>query len=186
MMNVKKMKVANFKYYIVLALCAVVITLSIISIIKRPKETSSVTQRQGPFDPELYYNKEMPNFERDGKEREINFPTNKNILILGVNREVAETIQRYDRLFEKLDFSAYDVEIIILTNREEHRESKYVKTYYYNNAEFDRYFKIGEESKFVLLVNKENRIKHYMDRMIALHNIRLLIERFRSKERNES
>lgn len=180
------MKVGDFKYYIILALCVVVIALSVISFLKRPKETSGVIQRQDSFDPELYYNKEMPNFELDGKERKINFPTNKNILILGVNREVDKTIRRYDRLFEKLDFSAYDVEIIILTNREKHRESKYVKTYYYNSAEFDRYFKIGEGSRFVLLVNKENRIKHYMDRMIALHNIRLLIERFRSKEKNES
>lgn len=185
-MNQEKKKSRNFKYYIILTLCVVVIALCIISFFKRPKEeTSGVTQKHGPFDPEPYYNKKMPNFEPGVKEGKINFPTTKNMLILGVNREVDATVQLYDRFFETLDMSAYDLEIIILTNEEKHRESKYVKTYYYSSAEFDRYFKIGDGFKFVLLVDKNNRIKHYMDRMIDLHNLKLLIERFGPGEKNE-
>ena len=186
-MNQGNKKTSNFKYYIILALCVVIIILSILSITKKPtqKDPSRVTQKQGPFDPEPYYNKEMPNFELGITEGKINFPSNKNILILGVNTEVDATIQLYDRFFETLDMSAYNVEIMILTNKEKHRESKYVKTYYYRSAEFDRYFKIGDGFKFVLLVDKNNRIKHYMDRMIDLHNLKLLIERFGPGEKNE-
>lgn len=173
----------NLKYIIILAICLVIILLSIRMFLKPPQHPSSqeedqVTRDSVYFDAEAYYDKEMPAVELDLGERKIVFPNHKNILLLGINREVNATIRLYDELLEKLDQGRYDIEVIILTRQAEFTPSRFVKTYRYDNDGFDGFFKIREDGKFVLLVDKANRIKHFLDKMTDPYNVKLLMDRF--------
>jgi hypothetical protein len=173
----------NLKYVIILAICFVIILLSVRMFLKppqpsHPQEEEQVTRDSVYFDAGAYYDKEMPAVELNLGERKIVFPNHKNILLLGINREVNATIRFYDELFEQLDPDRYDIEVIILTRQPGFTPSRFVKTYRYDNAGFDSFFKIKEDGKFVLLVDKTNRIKHFLDKMTEPYNIKLLMDRF--------
>jgi hypothetical protein len=178
----------NLKYIIILVICFVIILLSIRAFLKPPQpshrhegEEDQVTRDSVYFDAAAYYDKEMPSVELNLGERKIVFPNHKNMLLLGINREVNATIRVYDQLFEQLELDRYDIEVVILTRRPEFTPSRFVKTYRYDNAGFDRFFKIKEDGKFVLLVDKTNRIKHFLDKMTEPYNIKLLMDRFYGK-----
>lgn len=175
----------NLKYIIILVICFVIILLSIRTFLKPPQHA----QRQGGdeeqltrdsvyFDAEAYYDKEMPAVELNLGERKVVFPNQRNMLLLGINGEVNATIRAYDELFEQLELGRYDIEVIMLTRKPQFTPSRFVKTYRYDNPGFDRFFKIEKNGKFVLLVDKSNRIKHFLDKMTDPYNIKLLMDRF--------
>ena len=166
----------NVKYVIMFLISVIVILININLYINNPKK--KLTRKIGYIDYSIFYNKIIPNFKFNLNGKTIQFPYKKNILIIGLNREVDLSINLIDdRVFKNIILDQYNLDIIILTKMKKFKKSLYVNTYTYSNESFDKYFKIGVDDKFTLLV-ENNTIKHYVKELIAVDNIKALIGRY--------
>jgi hypothetical protein len=174
------MRSGNLKYFLIIGLCVLVIGLCVLELTRKPPDPEpGVTMRQGNFDPEPYYGKQMPPFVLTAEKGGIRFPNGRNTLVLGVNREVEATLELYRLFFAEIEPKEYDLDIVVVTNRHALSPAGGIKCVYYDNEEFDDFFAVAEDGKFVLLVDSFNRIRHYTDRMIPKHDVWLLVQRFK-------
>jgi len=174
----------NIKLLILTILALVLIVInsaSIINNIKQPDINRSGIKRS-PVSPLTFYDKEFPEItftSKDGKT--INLPDNRNHIIIGLNEHFEQDIEKLYWYLKNFDLSKYDVDIIAVSVEKEFKDSKGIDVYHYDSVKLGEFFHLSDFRNFILIVNKNNKVKYFKYEFIDITPLRLLINKFKKE-----
>ena len=103
----------------------------------------------------------------------------KNYLTFLYNRQFDRDIEVLYWYLKNFDLSKYDVDIMAVSLEKDFKDSKGFDVYHYDSVKLGEFFHLSDFRNFILIVNKNDKVKYFKYEFISLNELELLIKKFK-------
>ena len=166
----------KFKYSIILVISAIIIILNVafLNLIKN-KPTPDIPETKTLKYYDTYFTNLMI---YNNKGENLKLPDFRNTILIGLNKDFEKKFDKVYQFISTFDLTNYNVRILIVLDedviKQLHSNSK---VFFYSDKEFTKYYNLDENSNFIFLIDKFNKIRYYASNLISKNDLKLLIER---------
>jgi hypothetical protein len=170
----------NFRFIILLLIAAVIIIIEmdkVRTVFYNMFNKPTIRQR---VDNLSFYNKEFPLTKLiSARGDTFKLPDNRNHIIIGLNKRFDRDIDIYGPEIQAIDTAKYSIDGIIITLEKFKYNMKYPFIYRYDDTVLGEFFKLGTNSDFIIVLEKDNRIKFFLYIPPKINELNLLIEKYK-------
>jgi len=177
------MKLGKTKEFLLIVVSSILIIYSFFSVYESFTNAGNNTIKVSPSSsnirPDSLYGEELKRFEIffDGTTNG-HLPRNKNILIIGYNRDAKKRSEYLDLRLEEYLKNTENIEVVVVSSQKS-GDFGGIRVFLYEPETLALEYGITKKIDFLILVDVGNRIRYFSFYFNEDNDVRLLLERFK-------
>lgn len=175
------MKKNNYKWILIAILSSFIIIFNGLQYFQNNK----TKDQKGKFmvvNYDKYYDKTIPEINLELDNKIVNLSDKRNRLIIGLDSDDYAVHTFLNSIQYKIDFKEVDLEMLFVTKAET-KEISEIIIEKFRSIEFEIFFDLFDTNYFIILIQKDSRIKYYNKYLLPNpEDIKTLMRRYSKHE----